>query len=311
MKFDLHGGTVTTEVFLDAADDPLNGTLDATFEQLDLAEILDPFTDLDSDELGVLNGNLDITLTQTDPTALDRDILFPYLGTLKIKESRFTYVNSSKDSDLSGDIRIDTAGEKPDLTADLSSINLDFDDLSGLVGAAPGTGPDDTASPAQKRKAAREAGDEKVLPEEPYEMERLQAMNAAVAYRAKKVNAPDLPLDEVDIDFNLKGGGRAKYWFQGISMADLLGSADGGAYLLMTGGRLDSLLSARSPLHITGSFESPDVFPDRSALIVRGATALGLGLAAGPAAILPLLETGTADEPALCQGMIESIKEAQ
>ena len=581
LKFDLHGGTVTAEVSLNAAEDPLSGSVNADFEQLDLAKILDPFTDLDPDELGILSGNLDMTLTQADPTALDRDILFPYLGRLKIEESRLSYVNPAKDtdlsltlqtypaserdwparitgdgryrgepfdlsfrgdplldlrepddpyslelvmeaadtqaeisgevrrpfdlkgfditldmegpnparlypligvslpdlppydlkgrlslnngvwkfqnfegrvgdSDLSGDIRIDTTGEKPDLTADLSSVNLDFDDLSGLVGAAPETGPGETASPAQKREAAREARDQEVLPEEPYGMERLKAMNAAVAYRAKKVQAPDLPIDELDIDFNLQGGGllfeplkfdigegsvdmklslepkngtmqglveaeirrvdlkralrqfeiadesagiiggRAKYWFQGMSMADLLASADGGAYLLMTGGKLDSLLielagldageaiisyfagteavqidcsyadlhakdgvmtlekfivdtvdtlfsisgsihfgeetldllihphpkdisifAARSPLHITGSFENPEAFPDRSALAVRGAAALGLGLVAGPAAILPLIETGTADEPAVCQGMIESIKEAQ
>ncbi|MFW5636230.1 MAG: AsmA family protein, partial [Thermodesulfobacteriota bacterium] len=112
LKFDLRGGTVTAEVSLDAADDPLSGTLDATFEQLDLAEILDPFTDLDSDELGVLSGNLDITLTQNDPTALNQDILFPYLGTLKIEESRFTYVNSSKDTDLTLSVPTLPAGDR-------------------------------------------------------------------------------------------------------------------------------------------------------------------------------------------------------
>ena len=581
LKFDLHGGTVTAGISLNAAAEYLSGTMDADFEQLDLSKILDPFTDLDPDELGVLRGNLDMTLTQADPTALDRDILFPYVGMLKIEESRFSYVNPSKDtdltltvqtypasdrdwptriigdgryrgepfdltfqgdplldlrepddpysldlvmeaaatqakisgevrrafdlkgfditldmegpnparlypligvslpdlppydlkgrlslnnsvwkfqnfqgrvgdSDLSGNIRIDTAGEKPDMTADLSSEHLDFDDLAGLVGAAPGTGPGETASAVQSRQAAREARDPEVLPEEPYGMERLKAMNAVVAYRAKKVQAPDLPLDELNIDFNLQAGGmlfeplkfdigegsvdmslslapqngtlqgmveaeirrvdlkrvlrqfdiadesagmiggRAKYWFQGMSVADLLASADGGAYLLMTGGKLDSLLielagldageavisyfadteavqidcsyadlhardgvmtlekfivdtadtffsisgtirfgeetmdllihphpkdislfTARSPLHITGSFENPEVFPDRSALAARGATALGLGLVAGPAAILPLIETGTTEEPPVCQGIIEFIKEAR
>ena len=72
-----------------------------------------------------------------------------------------------------------------------------------------------------------------------------------------------------------------------------------------------SLFSARSPLHITGSFKSPNVFPDRSALTARGAAALGLGLVAGPAAILPLIEPGATDEPPVCRGMIESIKEAR
>lgn len=37
-------------------------------------------------------------------------------------------------------------------------------------------------------------------------------------------------------------GGRAKLWAKGNSMAALLGSADGGLYLIMTGGRLDHIL---------------------------------------------------------------------
>lgn len=37
-------------------------------------------------------------------------------------------------------------------------------------------------------------------------------------------------------------GGRAKLWLHGNSMAALLGSADGGIYLIMTGGRLDHFL---------------------------------------------------------------------
>lgn len=36
--------------------------------------------------------------------------------------------------------------------------------------------------------------------------------------------------------------GRAKLWMRGNSVAELLGSADGGLYLLMTGGRLDRML---------------------------------------------------------------------
>jgi uncharacterized protein involved in outer membrane biogenesis len=354
------------------------------------------------------------------------------------------------DSDLSGHLRVSTAGEKPSLTADLSSSFLDFDDLAGLVGAAPDTGPEETASPAQRREDVREERDEDALPEEPYAMARLRAMDAAVRYGARRVMARDLPLDQLVIDFDLQNGqmtfsplkfntgggsvetkltveprdadlegsveaeirridlkrvfrgfdmadesvgiigGRAKYWFRGVSVADFLASADGGIYLLMTGGRLDSLLiealgldageaiiayfqesesvridcgyadlhsksgvtaletvlvdtidsllmlsgairfgsetldlvihphakdpslfSARTPLHITGSFSDPEIFPDESVLAARGVAALGLGLAAGPAAILPFIETGTGDEARLCQGLIESIEEAR
>lgn len=47
-----------------------------------------------------------------------------------------------------------------------------------------------------------------------------------------------------------KVGGRAKLWMHGNSLASLLGSADGGAYLIMTGGRLDRILVELAGLDI-------------------------------------------------------------
>lgn len=49
------------------------------------------------------------------------------------------------------------------------------------------------------------------------------------------------------------------------------------------------ILSLRSPLYVKGTFKQPDVGVDKLALALRGAAALGLGLLAPPAAILPLL----------------------
>lgn len=45
-------------------------------------------------------------------------------------------------------------------------------------------------------------------------------------------------------------GGRAKLWMKGNSTAALLGSADGGLYLIMTGGRLDHILVELAGLDI-------------------------------------------------------------
>jgi hypothetical protein len=53
-----------------------------------------------------------------------------------------------------------------------------------------------------------------------------------------------------------------------------------------------SLLSARSPIHLTGSLLKPDVQPDIGAMAARGGAAVLLGALALPAAIIPLIETG-------------------
>ncbi len=47
----------------------------------------------------------------------------------------------------------------------------------------------------------------------------------------------------IDDDSFGKLGGRMKFWMQGQSVAELAAGADGGIFLLMTGGRLDALLT--------------------------------------------------------------------
>lgn len=59
-----------------------------------------------------------------------------------------------------------------------------------------------------------------------------------------------------------------------------------------------SLLSLRGPLHLTGSFADPRVAPEPLPLGSRIAGALALGLISPPLALLPLLETGGADDSA-------------
>jgi uncharacterized protein involved in outer membrane biogenesis len=53
-----------------------------------------------------------------------------------------------------------------------------------------------------------------------------------------------------------------------------------------------SVLAARVPLHIRGSFRDPDVFPDAKALAVRGAAAGLLALINPLLALASFIETG-------------------
>lgn len=66
-----------------------------------------------------------------------------------------------------------------------------------------------------------------------------------------------------------------------------------------------SILSGRSPLHVTGTFKDPAFAPDMGVLAARGGAALVLGALAGPlAALLPLVETGPGRDSD-CAGLIE------
>lgn len=101
------------------------------------------------------------------------------------------------DSDLAGDVRVDTVRARPMLHADLVSARLDFDDLAGFVGATPRAG---DAPPAPAR------ADGRVLPDRPYRLDKLRAMDADVRLQATRINAPRLPLDDMDARLKLNDG---------------------------------------------------------------------------------------------------------
>ena len=110
------------------------------------------------------------------------------------------------DSDMHGDASVDTSGERLYLRADLRSRRLDFDDLAGFVGGAPQTGKGETANAEQEREAASQQASGRMLPDTPYELEKLRAMDADVRLRATRINAPKLPLDDMDAHLLLENG---------------------------------------------------------------------------------------------------------
>jgi hypothetical protein len=117
------------------------------------------------------------------------------------------------DSDLSGDIRVDTAPKRPMMKANLTSNLLDFEDLAGFIGGTPKTGTNETASEQkkqtaakQKKEAAADKRNDRIFPDQPYDLERLNSMDADVRLRAKRILAPNLPIDDLNAVLKLSGG---------------------------------------------------------------------------------------------------------
>jgi uncharacterized protein involved in outer membrane biogenesis len=110
------------------------------------------------------------------------------------------------DSDLSGDIRVDLAPKRHVMKADLVSNRLDFDDLAGFIGGKPATGAGETATEEQKKQAAAEKGSDRIFPDQRYDLERLNAMDADVRLRAKQILAPNLPIDSLNAKLSLNAG---------------------------------------------------------------------------------------------------------
>lgn len=97
------------------------------------------------------------------------------------------------DSDLAGDANVDASGPRPYLRANLASNRLDLEDLGGFIGAPPG-------------RPAVVAASGRLLPDTPYNLEKLGAMDADVRLRAARIVGTRLPLDAMDAHLLLEGG---------------------------------------------------------------------------------------------------------
>ena len=112
-------------------------------------------------------------------------------------------------SDVAGDFAVDRGKHPQKITADLVSKKLVMKDLGGLIGADRGTQPSRTPQPSGR-----------VLPAEPFSLEKLQAADADVHFRGEKILTEKMPLEKVSghlivnngmlklapLDFGMAGG---------------------------------------------------------------------------------------------------------
>ncbi len=187
-------------------------------------------------------------------------------------------------SDLAGDFAVDRGKHPQKITATLVSQKLVMKDLGGFIGADRGTQPSNIPPPGDR-----------VLPAEPFSLEKLKAADVDVHFRGEKILTEKMPLEKMNarlivndgmlklapLDFGIAGGnlvskiemdgrkpriatraditakglhldqmfpasklaaadtgtmgGRARLDGNGNSIAQMLGSANGEAALIMDG----------------------------------------------------------------------------
>ena len=99
-------------------------------------------------------------------------------------------------SDLAGDFAVDRAKAPQLITANLVSRNLDMKDLGGFVGADRGTAKASPKPPPSDR----------VLPQEPFSLEKLRVANANVKFRGERVVTEKLPIEKLTVTLKLEDG---------------------------------------------------------------------------------------------------------
>ena len=102
-------------------------------------------------------------------------------------------------SDLAGDVEVDRIKDRLKVTADLTSRSLDIDDLSVVLGArVQSTGGGNTVVSSGLPG--------KLLPDAPLQVERLQAMDGTLSYRAASVKRNAFALRQVRLGAELQDG---------------------------------------------------------------------------------------------------------
>jgi len=107
-------------------------------------------------------------------------------------------------SDLAGSIVVETSGQRPLLTATLTSTVLDMADLGPLIGMRVGA-VEAAKKAAPNRASTARAKRGRVLPDLPFNTERWNSLDAEVTLQAKSIRRPDgLPLERLVTHLSLR-----------------------------------------------------------------------------------------------------------
>ncbi|SFN30316.1 hypothetical protein SAMN05216386_0369 [Nitrosospira briensis] len=109
-------------------------------------------------------------------------------------------------SDLGGDLLFDTGGERPILRGDVVSKVLDLNDLQGFIGARKAPQPQDTPAEKEKKKASIEAQKDRILPDQEFKVDRLQAMDADIKFTGESIRNKDLPVEHLVTHLKIDNG---------------------------------------------------------------------------------------------------------
>jgi uncharacterized protein involved in outer membrane biogenesis len=162
---------------------------------------LDVDATLAGPDLANLGDMLQLPLPATPPYDLAGKV------THQMEEERWNLIalrGTVGDSDVSGDVSLELSSDPPTLVANLRSKKLDFDDLGVLVGAP--TDPEETASAEQRQEAEQEEADPYLLPDEPFDVPDLRAIDARVKFESESVQANVLPLERMSVELTLNDG---------------------------------------------------------------------------------------------------------
>jgi uncharacterized protein involved in outer membrane biogenesis len=123
------------------------------------------------------------------------------------KKVRFTdFKGRLGESDINGDILVDPTGAKPMVDATLFSHTVQLADLGGFIGTTPGRKGEANQSAAQKTELVHKEASNRVLPDTPISLPKLNAANVKLRYKGEHILGRSVPLDNIVADIDITDG---------------------------------------------------------------------------------------------------------
>ncbi len=134
-------------------------------------------------------------------------------------------------SDIAGSIDEQPSGTevkgktKPVVTMNLRSNKVDLADLNGFTGGAPGRSNTANATPQQREAAAKANASDKLLPDTPISVPRLDWADIHLRYNGAHIEGRNVPLDNVAVTMDVVSGQIAVHPISfGVGKGRLLGN---------------------------------------------------------------------------------------
>jgi uncharacterized protein involved in outer membrane biogenesis len=157
--------------------------------------------ELAGQDLAHLYPILGIPLAETPPYTLRGKLDY---GGNHIKLSNFA--GAVGQSDLEGDFDVDRGYERPLIMAELSSRKIVLTDLAGFLGTAPDQRGTPNQAPEHEAQLAQREASPNLLPDEPFNFDKLHAADFRIHYKGEHIEARWVPLDNFEVNFTIDNG---------------------------------------------------------------------------------------------------------
>jgi AsmA family protein len=156
---------------------------------------------LEGRDLSELSHLIAVPLAPTPPYRLDGHLDYAN------KSIRFDdFSGKVGNSDLTGKFAVEPGRDRPKISADMTSQNIDLTDLGGFIGTTPGKSSTPGQTQVQKQEHAETAAKSTLLPSKPMNLSAVRNNDFDVHYTAKRIEGQSIPLDNLEAHLVISGG---------------------------------------------------------------------------------------------------------